>query len=120
MCSSDLRQQEIQDWEVEQARLKGQTERLHSLEEAEKAADAEAAKRAAEAAAAQKAEQDKGGVDNLDAAKAGDGGQPTKAFAPAPAPKRDQVGANGPGPAAPTPPPRPKARPTQADPPGLY
>jgi hypothetical protein len=121
----DRRQQEIQDWEVEQARLKGQTERLHSLEEAEKAADAEAAKRAAEAAAdkaaAQKAEQEKGGADNFDAAKAGDGGQPTKApFAPAPAPKSDQVGANGPGPAAPTPPPRPKAHPTQVDPPGLY
>jgi hypothetical protein len=116
----DRRQQEIQDWEVEQARMRGQAERLRALQEAEKAADAEAAKRAAEAAAAQKAEQDKGGVDNLDAAKAGDGGQPTKAFAPAPAPKRDQVGANGPGPAAPTPPPRPRARPIQVDPPGLY
>ena len=46
----DRRQQEIQDWEVEQARLKGQAERLRSLEEAEKAAEAEAAKRAAEAA----------------------------------------------------------------------
>jgi hypothetical protein len=113
----DRRQQEIQDWEVEQARMKGQAERLRSLQEAEKAAEAEAAKRAAEAAAAQKTEQEKGGADNFDAAKAGDGGQPTKAFAPAPAPKSDQVGANGPGPAAPTPPPRPKARPNQADPP---
>jgi hypothetical protein len=117
----DRRQQEIEDWEVEQARLKGQTEHLRSLQEAEKAAEAEAAKRAAEAAAAQKAEQEKGGADNFDPAKAGEGGQPTKApFAPAPAPKSDQVGANGPGPAAPTPPPRPKARPTQAEPPGLY
>jgi hypothetical protein len=121
----DRRQQEIQDWEVEQARLKGQAERLRSLQEAEKAAEAEAAKRAAEAAtdkaAAQKAEQEKNGADTVDAVKAGEGGQPTKApFAPAPAPKSDQVGANGPGPAAPTPPPRPKARPTQVDPPGLY
>jgi AsmA family/AsmA-like C-terminal region len=118
----DRRQQEIQDWEVEQARLKGQAEHLRSLQEAEKAADAEAAKRAAEAAAdkaaAQKAEHEKGGADNFDPAKGGDGGQPTKApFAPAPAPKSDQVGANGLSPAAPTPPPRPtKARPTQVEP----
>jgi hypothetical protein len=112
----DRREQEIQDWEVEQARLKGQAERLRSLEEAEKAADAEAAKRAAEAAATQKAEE-KGAADNADAMKTGEGGQPTKApFAAAPAPKSDQVGANGPSPAAPTPPPRPKARPTQVDP----
>ena len=41
----DRRQQEIQDWEVEQARLKGQAEHLRSLQEAEKAADAEAAKK---------------------------------------------------------------------------
>jgi AsmA-like C-terminal region len=109
----DRRQQEIQDWEVEQARLKGQAERLRSLEEAEKAADA--AKKAAEAAA-QKAEEDKGAADNGDAAKASESGQPTKApFAPAPASKSDQVGANGPGAAAPTPPPRPKARPTQVE-----
>jgi hypothetical protein len=119
----DRRQQEIQDWEVEQARLKGQAEHLRSLEQAEKAAEAEAASRAAEAAAAQKAEEEKGAADNADAAKVGEGGQPTKApFAPAPAPKSDQVGANGPGPAAPTPPPRPKARPKQVDPApgGLY
>jgi hypothetical protein len=113
----DRREQEIQDWEVEQARLKGQAERLRSLEEAEKAADAEAAKRAAEAAAAQKAGEEKGAADGVDAPKSGEGGQPTNApFAAAPAPKSDQVGANGPGPAAPTPPPRPKARPTQVDP----
>ena len=74
----DRRQQEIQDWEVEQARLKGQAEHLRSLEEAEKAADAEAAKRAAEVAAdkaaTQKAEEDKGAADNVDGrrtAKAG-------------------------------------------------
>ena len=120
----DRRQQEIQDWEVEQARLKGQAERLRSLEEAEKAADAEAAKRAAEAAAdkaaAQKAEAEKGAAESVDPAKDGEGGQSRKPFASAPSPKSDQVGANGPGPAAPTPPPRPKARPTQVDPPGLY
>ena len=103
----DRRSQEIQDWEVEQARLKGQAERLRSLEEAEKAADADAAKKAAE---------EKGAADNLDPAKASDDRQPTKApFAPAPASKSDQVGANGPGATAPTPPPRPKARPTQVE-----
>ncbi len=47
----DRRQQEIEDWEVEQARLKGQAERLRSLEEADKAAELEAAKKAAQAAA---------------------------------------------------------------------
>ena len=61
----DRRQQEIQDWEVEQARLKGQAERLRSLEDAEKAADADAGK----AAAPQKAEEEKGAADNFDAAK---------------------------------------------------
>jgi hypothetical protein len=122
----DRRQQEIQDWEVEQARMKGQADRLRSLEEAEKAADADAAKRAAEAAleraAAQKAEEEKGATDNFDPAKPVEGRQPTKApFASAPASKSDQVGANGPGATTPTPPPRPKARPTQGDPaPGLY
>jgi AsmA-like C-terminal region/AsmA family len=111
----DRRQQEMQDWEVEQARLKGQADRLRLLEDAAKAADADADK-----AAGQKAEEDKGAADNFDPAKPVDGKQPTKApFAPAS--KSDQVGANGPGPAAPTPPPRPKARPTQGEPAsGLY
>jgi hypothetical protein len=117
----DRRQQEIQDWEVEQARLKGQADRLRSLQDAEKAAEAEAAKRAAEdaadKAAAPKAEEEKGATDGASGSKDGEGGQPTKApFAPAPAHKSDQLGANGPSPAAPTPPPRPKARPTQVDP----
>ncbi len=123
----DRRQQEIQDWEVEQARLKGQAERVRSLEEAEKAAEAEAAKRAAEVAAdkaaTQKAEEDKGAADKYDGAKDGEGGQSTKApFAAAPGSKSDQVGANGPGLGAPTPPPRPRTRPTQGDPAqgGLY
>ena len=39
----DQRQREVEDWETEQARLKGQADRLRSLEEAEKAAEADAA-----------------------------------------------------------------------------
>ena len=123
----DRRQQEIQDWEVEQARLKGQAERLRSLEEAEKAAEAEAAKRAAEApAAAEKAGGEKGAADDAPAVKLDKledrPTTPNAPFAPAPTPKSDQVGANASGPVAPTPPPRPKARPTQVDPApgGLY
>ena len=113
----DRRQQEMQDWETEQARLKGQADRSRALAEAEKAAEAEAAKRAAEAATAQKAEEEKGPAHGADAAKDGAGGQQEKSpFAPAPAPKSDQVGANGPGSSTPTPPPRPKARPTQVEP----
>ena len=47
--SMDRRRQEIEDFEVEQARLKGLTEHLRALEEAEKAAELEAAaKKAAE------------------------------------------------------------------------
>ncbi len=113
----DRRQQDIQDWEAEQARLKGQAERLRSLEESDKAGDAEAAK----AAATQKAEEEKGAADSADPAKDGESGQSRKPFAAAPTPRSDQLGANGPGPAAPTPPPRPKARPTQGEPAsGLY
>jgi septal ring factor EnvC (AmiA/AmiB activator) len=110
------RQREIEDWETEQARLKGQADRLRSLEEAEKAAETEAAtKRAAEGAAAEKAEQEKGAADGAVGVKDGEAVRPpTAPFAPAP--KTDQIGANGPGPASPKPPPRPKARPTQADP----
>ena len=116
----DRRQQEIQDWGVEQSRLKGQAERLRALEDAQKAAEAEAARKAAEAAA-QKAEESNGAVDSIDPAPNGDGAQSKRApFAAAPAPKSEQVGANGPSPATPTPPPRPKARPAQVDPPGLY
>ena len=109
----DRRGQEIQDWEVEQARLKGQAERLRSLEEADRAAEAAAAK-----AAAEKSEAERGVSDNADAVKPDtpEGGPAKAPFAAAPAPKSDQLGANGLGPAAPTPPPRPKARPTQADP----
>jgi hypothetical protein len=124
----DRRRQEIEDWRVEQERLKGQADRLHDLEEAEKAAKAEAAKKAAEAAdkaAAEKAEPDKGAADGAPARpdKSQSGPAPTAnaPFAPAPAPKSEQFGVNAP-PAAPTPPPRPRARPTQVDPApgGLY
>jgi hypothetical protein len=117
----DRRQQEIQDWEAEQVRMKGQAEHLRSLEESEKAADAEAAKRAGEAAATRKAEEEKGAMDSADPGKDREGGQSRKPFGAAPAPNSDQLGANGPGTAAPTPPPRPKARPTQGEPAsGLY
>ena len=64
----DRRQQEIQDWEAEQARLKGQADRLRDLEEAEKAADAEATRKAAEAAAAKRAAE--AAADKAAAAKA--------------------------------------------------
>jgi AsmA-like C-terminal region len=111
----DRRQHDVQDWEVEQARLKGQVERLRSLEEAQKAANAEAVKRAAEAAAAQKATEEKGPANGADATKDGEDGKSGKApFAPAP--KSDQMGANGAGSSAPTPPPRPRVRPNQAEP----
>jgi hypothetical protein len=110
----DRRGQEVQDWEAEQARIKGQADRSRALAEAEKAAEAEAAKRA-QGAADQKAEKEKEAADGADAAKDGEDGRPAKApFAPAP--RSDQLGANGPGSAAPAPPPRPKARPTQVDP----
>ena len=123
----DRRQQEIQDWQVEQSRLKGQTERLRALGEAEKATELEATKKAAGAAAdeaaADKAEAEKG----AEAVKPGapedrpDAGAKAP-FAPSPGAKPDQLGANGPGPTAPRPPPRPKTRPTQIDPApsGLY
>jgi len=101
----DRRRQEIQDWEAEQARLKGQADRLREMEDAEKAA---AAKRAAETDAdAQPAAKPDPADD-----KPPTTGKPP--FAPAPAPKSDQIGANAQP--APTPPPRPRARPTQVDP----
>jgi hypothetical protein len=109
----DRRQRETEDWEAEQARLKAQADRLHSLEEAEKAAEADAAKRAADGTGAQKAKE-RGSADRVDAAKE-ERGQGTNApFAPSPAAKSDEVGANAP--ASRTPPPRPKPRPTQVDP----
>ncbi len=111
----DRRRQEIQDWEAEQARLKGQAEHLRSLEEAEKAAEADAAKTAADEATTRKA-QEKAAVDNAVKTDASENAAATPAkapFAAAPAPKSEEMGANGP---APRPPPRPKARPTQVDP----
>ena len=127
----DRRRQEIEDWKVEQERLKAQADRLRDLEEAQKAADADATKRAADAiaaksaaeaaadkAAAEKAERDKGaggaGPLKPDRPEGGPATTTSAPFAAAPAPKSDQVGANGP--ASPTPPPRPRARPTQAEP----
>jgi uncharacterized protein involved in outer membrane biogenesis len=114
----DRRRKEIEDWEVEQERLKGQAERLRDLQEADKAAEAEAAKKAAaDKAAADKAETDKGAARAAEPIKphAPEGGPATTAnapFAPAPpASKSEQFGAN-----APTPPQRPKPRPAQVDP----
>ena len=57
----DRRQQEIEDFEVEQARLKGLTEHLRAEEEAEKAAEIEAAAKKAAEAAAEKAAAEQGG-----------------------------------------------------------
>jgi hypothetical protein len=120
----DRRRQEIEDFEVEQARLKGQAERLLDLKQADK--EAEAAKKAAEAGAmkgAEKGEPDKEATDKAEAAKtdtpeAKPGAPARTPFAAAPAPKSDEVGANAP----PPPPRRPKTRPTQVDPKpgGLY
>jgi hypothetical protein len=124
----DRRRQEIEDWQVEQERLKGQADRLHDLEEAEKASEAEAARKAAEAAdkaAAEKAEPDKGAADGApvrpNVPQSGPAPAANAPFAAAPAPKSEQFGVNAP-PAAPTPPPRPRARPAQVDPApgGLY
>jgi hypothetical protein len=110
----DRRRQEIEDFEVEQSRLKGLAERLRAQEEAEKAAEREAAaKQAAEAAAAD-AEAAKTETPNGEATTA------AKApFAPA---KSDDLGANASSPAAPMPPMRPKAHSTPGDPSpgGLY
>ncbi len=140
----DRRQQEIEDFKVEQSRLKGLSEHLRAMEEAEKAAELEAAKKAEEAAAARaaaekaaadkaaadkaaadKAAADKAAADGAEAVKAetpdGDAATATKTpFAAAPAPKSDELGAAAP--AAPMPPMRPKARSTPVEPApgGLY
>jgi hypothetical protein len=142
----DRRRQEIEDFEVEQARLKGLTEHLRAMEEAAKAAELEAAaKRAAEAAAAEKAAAEKAAADKAAADKAAadkaaadkaaadkagaDAGEAVKTetpdsgaaakvpFAPAPAPAAPKSDELGVnGPDAPMPPVRPKARSTPADP----
>jgi hypothetical protein len=124
----DRRRQEIEDFGVEQARLKGLAEHLQAEEEAEKAAEIEAAAKKAAELAAEKAAAEKAAADNAEAVKAetpgGEGATAAKApFAPASAaPKIDELGANAPSPAAPMPPVRPKARLTPADqtPGGLY
>ena len=118
----DRRRQEIEDWKVEQERLKAQADRLRDLEEAQKAADADAAKRAADAIAAKSAAEaaaDKATAEKAERDKGAGGGPATTTnapFAAAPAPKSDQIGANGLSPASPTPPPRPRPRPTQPEP----
>jgi hypothetical protein len=124
----DRRRQEIEDFEVEQARLKGLAERLRAEEEAQKAADLEAAAQKAAEAAAEKAAAEKAAADNAEAAKpqTPDGEATTAAkapFAPASAAaKSEELGADAPSPAAPMPPVRPKARltPAQPTPGGLY
>ena len=117
----DRRGQEIEDFEAEQARLKGLSEHLRTMEEEKAAAE----KAAAEKAAAENAAAEKAAADNAEAAKAetpsGEAQTAAKApFASAPAPKRDEVGAAAP--AAPMPPTRPKARATPGEPApgGLY
>jgi uncharacterized protein involved in outer membrane biogenesis len=141
----DRRQQEIEDFEVEQERLKGLAEHLRAEEEAEKAAELEAAeaaaeKAAAEKAAAEKAAADKEAADRAAADKAAaekaaaDNAEAVKAETPEgeaasaakapflPAPKTDELGVNAPAPAPPMPPARPKARSTPGElaPGGLY
>jgi len=137
----DRRQQEIEDFEVEQARLQGLVEHLRAQEEAEKAAELEAARKAAqeaaekaaaekaaaEKAAAEKAAADKAAADTAEAVKAEtpDGGAASAAkgsFAPATPAKTDELGANAPPAATPMPPVRPKARATPGEPApgGLY
>ena len=77
----DRRQQEIEDWQVEQARLKGQAERLRTWRKQRRRPTPSAAKRAAEAAAAESggrksraATRAAGGAAAVNAAKAGGDG----------------------------------------------
>jgi hypothetical protein len=142
----DRRQQEIEDFEVEQARLKGLTEHLRAMEEAKKAAEAEAAakkaavaaaekaaaekaaadkeaadKAAGEKAAADKEAADKAAADSAEAVKAespdGESTTAVKApFAPAPAAAAKSDELGANAPAPPMPPARPKARSTTGDP----
>ena len=127
----DRRQQEIEDWQGEQERLKGLTEHLRVEEEADKAAELEAAEKAAQAAAdkaaTEKADAAKAAAENAGAVKAEtpESGPAATAKAPLPpasnAARSDELGANAPSPAPPTPPVRPKARSAPADPTqGLY
>ena len=127
----DRRQQEIEDWQGEQERLKGLTEHLRAEQEADKAAELEAAEKAAQAAAdkaaAEKADAEKAAAENAGAVKAEtpESGPAATAKAPLPpasnAARSDELGANAPSPAPPAPPVRPKARSSPADPTqGLY
>ncbi len=122
----DRRQQEIEDWRAEQARLKGLTEHLRAEEEAEKAAELEAAEKKAAQTATDKADAEKAAAETAGAVKGETLESTPAAAAKAPvapastAPRSDEVGANAPFSAAPMPPVRPKARPAPADPTGVY
>ena len=118
----DRRQQEIQDWEVEQSRLKGPSRSLALSRGSGEGGRGRGGEKSGGSRSGQsRGAESRAGEGRSGRFRRGEGrrrrANRTKApFAPAPAPKSDQVGANGPGPAAPTPPPRPKARPTQVDP----
>ena len=138
----DRREQEVEDWQVEQARLKGLAEHLRDQAEAEKAA---AEKAAAEKAAAEKAAAEKAAAERAAAAKAlaekaaaekaaaeraaaeraaiekDDQRSPETGSAPLPKPSAEELGVKAPA-ALPIPPPRPKPRPAPVDPTqgGLY
>jgi hypothetical protein len=128
----DRRAAEIEDWRVEQARLKGLTERLAAEREAaaEKAA---AEKAAADKAAAEKAAAAKAAADKAAAEKAASQPDlppdlsPNSGSNPATpsndsSVRADQLGVNAPPIDAPIPPSRPKPHPTPSDPTasGLY
>ena len=104
----DRRQEEIQDWEGEQERLKGLSEHLRVEEEADKAeleAADKAAQAAADKAAAEKADAEKAAAQNAGAVKADtpESGPGASAKAPLPpasnAARSDELGANAPSPA---------------------
>ena len=128
----DRRAAEIEDWRVEQARLKGLTERLAAEREAaaEKAAAEKAAaeKAAAEKAAAEKAAADKAAVEksasqpDLPSDLSPDNGSNPAAGSNNSSIRADQLGVNAPPLDAPIPPARPKPRPAPSDPTasGLY
>ena len=110
----DKRAAEIEDWRVEQARLKGLAEKLAADREAEAKAASE--KAAAEKAAAERALAEPELPPELP--------PPDRSLAPSQvAPRGDELGANSPPVVAPLPPARPKPRPTPPPDPtasGLY
>jgi hypothetical protein len=120
----DKRAAEIEDWRVEQARLKGLAEKLAGDREAEAKAAAE--KAAAEKAAAEKAAAEKAAAERALAEPElpPELPPPDRSLAPSQvAPRGDELGANSPPVVAPLPPARPKPRPTPPPDPtasGLY